>query len=184
MIGEGEDTSQSAPPSHQRLTERIVGVTVHATVLSPPLSLRDSRCGGSDASYGGKSSGPVTNNIAIIQDNAVTEQFSAWETSGKSPVEEEICGTIECSGGWACGQHLQPQILGVMMASELKDHFGWGSSHRKSHANARTPGVFLTLLGILWTRHIMLSKTILFVFLFTISSGKKQKCLIFEFPCL
>lgn len=40
-------------------------------------------------------------------------------------MEEEICGTIECSGGWACGQHLQPQILSVMMASELKDHFGW-----------------------------------------------------------
>lgn len=40
-------------------------------------------------------------------------------------MEEEICGTIECSGGWACGQHLQPQILSVMMASELKDCFGW-----------------------------------------------------------
>lgn len=85
MIGECEDASQSLPPSHQRLTERIVGVTVHATVLSLRLSLRDSCCGGSDASYGevgGQrgvlgSSGPVTNNIAIIQDNAVTEQFSA-----------------------------------------------------------------------------------------------------------
>lgn len=88
MIGECEDASQSLPPSHQRLTERIVGVTVHATVLSPRLSLRDSCRGGSDASYGAVgglagqggvlgSSGPVTNNIAIIQDNAVTEQFSA-----------------------------------------------------------------------------------------------------------
>lgn len=35
----------------------------------------------SDASYR-ESSGPVHNNIAIIQDNAVTEQFSARETSG------------------------------------------------------------------------------------------------------
>lgn len=52
MIGECEDASQSLPPSHQRLTERIVGVTVHATVLSLRLSLRDSCCGGSDASYG------------------------------------------------------------------------------------------------------------------------------------
>lgn len=70
MIGAGENTAQSpSPPSHLRLTERIVGVTVHATVLS-------SCGGGSDASYR-KSSGPVTNNIAIIQDNAVTEQFSA-----------------------------------------------------------------------------------------------------------
>lgn len=34
MIGAGEDTVQSLPPSHQRLTERIVGVTVHTTVLS------------------------------------------------------------------------------------------------------------------------------------------------------
>lgn len=34
MIGAGEDTTRSLPPSHQRLTERIVGVTVHATVLS------------------------------------------------------------------------------------------------------------------------------------------------------
>lgn len=52
MIGECEDASQSLPPSHQRLTERIVGVTVHATVLSLRLSLRDSCCGGSDASHG------------------------------------------------------------------------------------------------------------------------------------
>lgn len=38
-IGECKDASQSLPPSHQRLTERIVGVTVHATVLFPRLSL-------------------------------------------------------------------------------------------------------------------------------------------------
>lgn len=35
MIGASEDNAQSSlPPSHLRLTERIVGVTVHATVLS------------------------------------------------------------------------------------------------------------------------------------------------------
>lgn len=34
MIGAGEGTSQSLPPSHQGLTEKIVGVTVRATTLS------------------------------------------------------------------------------------------------------------------------------------------------------
>lgn len=62
-------------------------------------------------------------------------------------MEEEICGTIECSGGWACGQHLQPQILSVMMASELKDHFGWVGVTGKSHVNVCTQSfcVFLTV---------------------------------------
>lgn len=72
MIGAGEDTVRSLTPSHQRLTKRIVGVTVDATMLS----VSGSCSSGSDASYR-DSSGPVTNNIAIIQDNAVTEQFSA-----------------------------------------------------------------------------------------------------------
>lgn len=75
-------------------------------------------------------------------------------------MEEEICGTIECSGGWACGQHLQPQILGVMMASELKDHFGWSLESRK----IRREGNFLpTLFSVLQTGRVVLSK-------------KKMKC--------
>lgn len=57
-------------------------------------------------------------------------------------MEEEICGTIECSGGWACGQHLQPQILGVMMASELKDHFGWSLESRKIRRKTFAPREF------------------------------------------
>lgn len=41
VIGGCKDASQSLPPSHQRLTERIVGVTVHATVLlSAPVAQR------------------------------------------------------------------------------------------------------------------------------------------------
>lgn len=75
-------------------------------------------------------------------------------------MEEEICGTIECSGGWACGQHLQPQILGVMMASELKDHFGWSLESGKIRRKTFAPREFsLRLCSVfLRTGRIALSK--------------------------
>lgn len=48
----------------------------------PPHSVQLNSTGFSLSAIYREGLGPVTNIIAIIQDNTVTEQFSAWETSG------------------------------------------------------------------------------------------------------
>lgn len=48
----------------------------------PPHSVQLNSTGFSLSAIYREGLGPVTNIIAIIQDNAVTKQFSAWETSG------------------------------------------------------------------------------------------------------
>lgn len=100
-------------------------------------------------------------------------------------MEEEICGTIECSGGWACGQHLQPQILGVMMASELKDHFGWGFQSQKIPRKRLHPLSFSYFTQYFMNKtYYALENDFIFFFIYYRFREKKQKCFIFEFPCL